>query len=197
MTNVTRRALMIATWRGLGEPRVGAKELRRMQRALTSEFGATGIESPAAIARIVADEGAQLMHPEIIEFDARWRESQIKKRANAFAVVDPLLANEALSLEKAEARILDLEQLRQECENAYDREALSYLKAIAVQARESAELRSRQENADHLTQFEQGEIAGWFKVWLQTPALFADWIELRKRSAEFSRRFAKNQIEPT
>ena len=29
---------------------------------------------------------------------------------------------------------------------------------------------------------EQAEIAEWLKVWIQTPILFADWLELRRRS---------------
>jgi len=30
----------------------------------------------------------------------------------------------------------------------------------------------------------------WFKIWLDTPDAFFDWLELRKQSAEFQQRFA-------
>jgi threonine synthase len=36
---------------------------------------------------------------------------------------------------------------------------------------------------------EQTEIAAGLKVWIQTPTIFSDWLELRKRSAEFARKF--------
>ena len=33
------------------------------------------------------------------------------------------------------------------------------------------------------------EVAHWLTVWLQNPALFADWLALRRESAEFRERF--------
>jgi len=36
---------------------------------------------------------------------------------------------------------------------------------------------------------EQAEIAQWFAVWLQTPDIFAEWVGLRKASAEFKKLF--------
>jgi len=38
---------------------------------------------------------------------------------------------------------------------------------------------------------EKQEIAAWFRVWLETPDLFFDWLELRKHSEEFQRMFAE------
>jgi hypothetical protein len=32
---------------------------------------------------------------------------------------------------------------------------------------------------------EKQEIATWFRIWLETPDLFFDWLELRKASEEF------------
>jgi len=40
------------------------------------------------------------------------------------------------------------------------------------------------------------EIAFWFDLWLRTPDLFEDWIELRKCSPDYRRRFcAKSSKE--
>jgi hypothetical protein len=36
---------------------------------------------------------------------------------------------------------------------------------------------------------EKREIATWFRIWLETPELFFDWLELRKASEEFRRLF--------
>ena len=36
---------------------------------------------------------------------------------------------------------------------------------------------------------EKREIAAWFRVWLESPALFFDWLALRKQAAEFRRFF--------
>ena len=37
---------------------------------------------------------------------------------------------------------------------------------------------------------EKAEIAGWLGVWLQQPELFPDWLDLRRRSEDYRRRFA-------
>jgi len=36
---------------------------------------------------------------------------------------------------------------------------------------------------------EAREISQWLMVWLQAPDLFSDWLELRRRSPEFRRKF--------
>lgn len=36
---------------------------------------------------------------------------------------------------------------------------------------------------------EKQEIARWFKVWLEVPDLFFDWLEMRQESREFQRKF--------
>ena len=53
---------------------VGASELGLIEDAVTERFGSA--MSPASIARILADHGARLGHPEILQADARWREKQ-------------------------------------------------------------------------------------------------------------------------
>ena len=36
---------------------------------------------------------------------------------------------------------------------------------------------------------EKQEIARWFKVWLEVPDLFFDWLDMRQKSREFRRNF--------
>jgi hypothetical protein len=33
------------------------------------------------------------------------------------------------------------------------------------------------------------EIANWFRIWLETPDAFFDWLDVRKQSSDFRRRF--------
>ena len=54
-----------------------AQELEQIQQALGKKFGEGALESPAAIARVVADEGAVLRHPEVFTFDGKWRERRL------------------------------------------------------------------------------------------------------------------------
>lgn len=186
---LNKRELVISTWRGLGEPRVGEDELRRIQIAMSEAFGPGGLLSPAAIARILADEEAELRHPEIIEFDAQWREARIDTETKRFESVDKLLANAPLRLRSAESVIKKSEKLRQLFEVANDREALEHLRRLVVDARQQAQSTSRDPKLDETLRTEQKEIVQWLTVWLQTPNLFDDWLELRRRSPEFRERF--------
>jgi hypothetical protein len=63
-----------------------------------------------------------------------------------------------------------------------------------LNARRAAELIASDSHSDRVHRVEQTEIIEWFKIWIQTPNLFANWIELRKRSAEFRRKFGGETI---
>ncbi len=78
------REKVIAAWRDLGEPAVGAAVLRKIQEGLKHSIGGGAGVSPAAIARILADADAELLHPEVIECDAEWRASEIERETKTF-----------------------------------------------------------------------------------------------------------------
>src|SRR5437660_2930890 len=80
----SKQEFIVAQWLRLGGKAIGRRELRRIQRALHEKFGEGGVESPAKIARVLADEGAELRHPEVIEFDVKWREEKIEKETSKF-----------------------------------------------------------------------------------------------------------------
>jgi hypothetical protein len=185
----TRDELTIEIWVGLGRAAVGEDELREIQLALAKRFGAGAVDSPAAIARLLADEGAELRHPEIIEFDARWRQTQIEKDVADFAVFDRFDPAKPLRLKQAEALIGILEKLRKKFERAGDAQALRTLRDEAVNASQTVQLLAQNQKLGQRVRGEQWEIAEWLAVWIRTPALFAEWLELRKRSNDFQQRF--------
>jgi hypothetical protein len=185
----TRRDLIIAVWDRLGRATIGESELREMQRSIRSEFGPGANESPAAIARMLASEGAELRHPEVIEFDARWREAEIESERGEFKGLEDLLTGKPLRLKKAEALIKRLEKLRKNSERAGDQTTLKQARNMAVNGRQIAESLVKDRTLNQTQRAEQAEIAAWLKVWIQTPNLFADWLELRRRSPDFKEKF--------
>ena len=191
MGNSGQRELIVSTWRRLGARRVGTKELRTIQNALAKELGSSAVQSPASIARVLADEGAELKHPEVIEFDAQWRASQIEADEARFKKLRAIQTELPLTIENGESLIRELELLRLQFDVEDDREGSQRLKSIAIGARQSAQNRSRDRTLDHATRREQKEIAQWLSVWLQTPELFEQWLELRQRSPEFKQAFAR------
>ena len=189
MPKTTKRDVIVATWVALNRPNIGAKELRAVQKALRHQFGEAQVASPAAIARVLADEGAELRHPQIIEFDARWRKSQIHGKAKKFTSLAHFVSDKPLTLEAAGAMLNELEKLRAQFAAADDSEALEELRSFAADARRQAETLAKDRTCEARTRATQREVLEWIKVWIQTPTLFADWVELRRRSPDFRKKF--------
>ena len=192
----TKHELMVAVWDDLGRGMVGAPELRKIQRSIRERFGEDAVDSPAVIARMLADEGAELRHPEVIELDARWRQAKIIRETKRLEGLEAVAAGTPLRLDQAETLIKKLETLREEADRAGDKTAVRSAQKIAIEAREIASLMSRDLALDQTTRNEQAEIAEWLTVWIQTPRLFEEWLELRRRSADFKRKFSAPDLAP-
>ena len=174
---------IVSTWRSLRATSVGEPELLAIQAALQDEL------SPASIARVLAAAGAPLRHPEIIECDARWRERQIAKQTKPFAGLALLQKRESLRLRDAETAIARLEALRVGFAGRADELSLDEIRELAIDARQHALGRAHDASLSSSRREEQAEIAEWLRVWLETPHLFAQWVDLRKASAAFSKKF--------
>jgi hypothetical protein len=183
------RELIVEFWLEAGRPPIDAQFLENVQRKLAERLEESAI-SPAAVARLLADEGAELRHPEIIQADVRWRESRVKSRMEKFVAVEKLSSGARLNIEEAGVLISKMEKLRLEFERDDDDTRLDELRTLAADARQRAEALGKNRKLDEPLRIEQSEIAEWFKVWLQTPTLFENWLELRRRSVEFRNRFS-------
>jgi hypothetical protein len=173
----TKRELIIEVWEALDCDSVGTRELEQIQQVLGQKFGNGAVESPAAIARVVADEGAALRHPEVFECDLKWRAgkaihqldfSTLKSALESFGVV---------------------EIKRRELEQTKDNVGLQHLSDAIAAARQDTLLLSRSKILPAAQRTEAKEVSEWLRVWLVAPELFRDWLELRMRSAEFRKRF--------
>ena len=181
------RELIVQFWLERGRPPIDAQFLEDVQSELES-FADVAM-SPASVARQLADEGAELRHPQIIESDVQWRQAFLKNRVDKFAAVEQLSSGARLNIEEAGLLIGKMEKLRQEFEGDDDDTRLNELRTIAADARQRAETMGTNRKLDEKVRREQSEIAEWLKVWLQTPALFENWLQLRRRSEEFREKF--------
>ena len=183
-----RHELVVSAWQALGQISIGANELSAIQNALADLVDEDQIPGPASLARELAQEGAELRHPEVIECDAAWRQARLEREAKKFKRLDDLVSAGPMTMKRAEEFLAELDRLRQEFASTNDDEGLARLKEVAV----SAQQRSRslaKSSVDAIALAEQTEIAEWLKVWIQTPVIFSDWLELRKRSTEFGEKF--------
>jgi hypothetical protein len=123
-------------------------------------------QSPAAIARTQADDGAQLTHPDVLDADVRWRSER-------------LFTAEELNFDTVAAAVTWMEELT--AKNPLREPVLSLKREL-----ELVVASSRTSDKDRLL---ATEIAQWLTVWLQNPQIFTDWFALRRNTAEFRQLF--------
>jgi hypothetical protein len=180
----TKRDLMIEVWEHLDCETVGARELEAVAEAVRERFGEGAVESPAAIARLLADEGAELRHSEVLDADARWRAADpyeaMFRNVLRFSTFD-----------EAAATIRRLDNLRRQFARTGDREGLRLVREAALKGKRRAQMIARNSSVGERKREEKAEIAEWFTVWLNQPELFADWLDLRRGSKDFRARFGE------
>ena len=184
--NFTKRELIIEVWEQLDCETVGARELATIQQSVRDRFGAGAVDSPAAIARLLADEGAVLRHPEVIDCDAEWRERGFLESLLPAADFD--------GLEEAAAAITELDQMRKDLEAESRQRDLARLREAVLGIRKDRLLVARSKVVADQARLEASEIAEWLSVWLNSPDLFTDWLDLRRRSVDFLKRFGQNRL---
>ena len=69
----TKTDLMIEVWEKLDCESIGRREIEAIEIAVAERFGARAVEPPLVVARLLADEGAELRHAEIMELDVERR----------------------------------------------------------------------------------------------------------------------------
>jgi len=153
--------LIVQVWEQTGREVVGAGELSLINDALVQRFGSGS--SPASIARVLADHGARLGHPEILQADSRWRERQHLFTPDDLAFDTIEAANAFIEklqqLEQTQSLRQSVQQIKQE---------LDFLATKRAVAREAAQ---------------------WLTVWLQNPQIFTEWLDLRRSTVEFQELF--------
>ena len=172
MSANAREQLILQVWDEARQEAAGAAELALIQKALLEKFGAQGRESPASIARTLADHGVRLKHPDVFEADVRWREREMFA-GFSYEELDFTTIQAALAwVEKLTVLPPEAELRRFVLRIKTELELLAASKKISLREREVA-----------------GEVAHWLTVWLQNPPIFADWLSLRRESAEYRERF--------
>lgn len=174
--------MMIEVWEHLDCESVGAEELEAVAGAVRERFGEGAVESPATIARLLADEGAELRHAEILELD-------VERRTES--PYDAMFRNvlKFADFKQTIVSIRNLENLRKKFTREKDREGLRLVRETALRGKRRAQMIAGNEKVEQKKRDEKAEIAEWFTLWMQNPEIFENWIELRQNSKDFKERF--------
>lgn len=174
----TKKKLILEVARELRVPRFTPAEVEQIRRQMIARMGAAGKTSPDYIAGVLETAGLRVSWPTKADAESQYEEE-----------FQDLL--HFATLEDAEMCLVRLDELfrkfREEGEAAEAERVLE----VARLGRRRAEMISRNHKVDPAKRAEKEEIMQWFKVWLDTPDAFFDWLEVRKSSPDFQSRFAK------
>jgi hypothetical protein len=84
-----------------------------------------------------------------------------------------------------------MRKFRSQGENA----AVERVLNVARLGKRRAEMISRNQKVEAPKRAEKEEIANWFRIWLETPDAFFDWLDVRKQSPEFREKFPQAGLE--
>lgn len=177
--------MIIEVWEKLDCESVGAAEISAVEEVLLGRFGYGAVESPMIIARILADEGAELRHAEILLLD-------VQRRLES--PYDAMFRNilKFADFKQTLISIRRLENLRRKFIQENDREGLRLLRETAAKGKRRAQMIASNEKVTEKKRAEKKEIAEWFTIWLQNPEIFENWIILRQNATDFIERFVKD-----
>jgi hypothetical protein len=169
----TKKEVIENAWDELGTDSVGRNELELIQRALEQTLGRAAVESPAQIARTLADLGVRLRHPEVLSADFAWREAQVEELFDRSDIDFGKIELAIGSMERIEMRRVRFLELG-------DDEGVESLKEYVRDVK--AELVEKETEVAR-------EVVQWLTIWLQNPEIFSDWLGLRQKSPEFIKKF--------
>jgi len=174
--------LMIEVWERLDCESVGKEEIVAIENAVRERFGPMAVDSPMIIARLLADEGADLRHSEIMELYVE-RASDRPYDAAMNGLFD------VTSLESLRTSLSNAENLRKVLLKRNDNNGLRELRTRAIETKKMANEKVNDPRVAEIERFRLSEAAEWITLWLQSPELFENWVKLRLSSPEFRNKF--------
>ncbi|MFN2501186.1 MAG: hypothetical protein ABR530_04165 [Pyrinomonadaceae bacterium] len=178
--------LIIEVWEKLDCEDVGTAEIEAIETVITDRFGSAAIDSPMRIASLLAKEGADLRHAEILGLFVE-RYSQ-----RSYVPGLPEL-NDLNEFQAAADYLRKLDELSGKYSQDNNKEAFKLVRDTALHGKGIA-LKQSESASTELARRRNIEIAEWFTIWLQTPELFESWLSLRTKAKDFVEVFGDIQI---
>ncbi len=129
----TKKDLIFEVWEKLDCESVGAAEISAVEDVLRDRYGYGAVESPMIIARLLADEGAELRHAEIMELD-------VERRLES--PYDAMFRNilKFSDFKQTLNSIRQIENLRKKFLDENDREGLGLIRELGVKGKNRARM---------------------------------------------------------
>jgi hypothetical protein len=181
-SSATKKNLILETARRIGVQKWTPAEIDQLRRRLIAEHGDAGKTSPEYVADVLEGAGWKLELTLQEEAEDQYEEE-----------FEDLLHFK--TLEDAEVSVMRLDELMRKFRSQNEHAAVERVLNVARLGKRRAEMISRNQKVEAPKRAEKEEIANWFRIWLETPDAFFDWLDVRKQSAEFQSKFPQAGIE--
>lgn len=172
----TKKDMILELAEDLGVPRFTPAELEQIRRQMIARFGAAAKTSGDYIAEVLTAGGHRVVLSTKADTEGKYEEE-----------FQDLL--HFSTLEEAEICVMRLDELLRKFRAEKDAAAAERVLEVARLGRRRAEMIARNHKVDPVKRAEKEEVMLWFKVWLETPDAFFDWLEVRKQSPSFQKSF--------
>jgi hypothetical protein len=172
----TKKVLILDTAREIAATKWTPAEIEQLRRKLLAEHGEAGKTGPDYIAEVLKSEGWKVVLTQREEAEEEYEEE-----------FEDLLHFK--TLEDAEVSLTRLDELMRKFRAHGEKAAVERVLDVARLGKRRAEMIARNRKVDAHKRAEKEEIANWFRIWLETPDPFFDWLDLRKQSPEFQKKF--------
>jgi hypothetical protein len=172
----SKKDLILETAREIGASKWTLAEIDQLRRRLHVEHGEAGKTSSEYIGDVLKTAGWKVLLTLQEEAEEQYEEE-----------FDDLLHFK--TLEDAEVSIMRLDELMRKFQAQGEHAAVERVLGIARLGKRRAEMISRNQKVEASKRAEKVEIASWFRIWLETPDAFFDWLDVRKQSPDFKSRF--------
>jgi hypothetical protein len=166
----------------LGVQKWSVAEIDQLRRKLMAEHGEAGKTSNDYIADVLKEAGLKIQLTDREEAEDRFEEE-----------FEDILHFK--SLQDAEVSLTRLDELARRFRTHDEKAAVERVLEIARLGKRRAEMISHNRKVEEKKRQEKKEIAEWFRIWLETPDAFFDWLEVRKSSPEFKAAFGEIEEE--
>jgi hypothetical protein len=181
-SKITKKAMIIEAAHELPVQRYSTAEVDQLRRKLFAEHGEAGKCGTDYIADVLKEAGFRVQLTEREEAEDRFEEE-----------FEDILHFSTLA--DAEVSLTRLDELLRRFQAHGEKAAVDRVMEIARLGKRRAEMISLNRKVDPQKRREKKEIAEWFRIWLEMPDGFFDWLEVRKAAPEFRSTFGEFETE--
>ena len=166
----------------IGAQKWSVAEIDQLRRRLIAEHGETAKTSNEYIGEVLKEAGFKIQLTEREEAEDRFEEE-----------FEDILHFK--TLQDAEVSLTRLDELARRFRIHGENAAVGRVLEIARLGKRRAEMISRNRKVEEKKRREKKEIAEWFRIWLEAPDAFFDWLDVRKSSPDFKATFGEIEEE--